>query len=69
MAGYEQVKTGQWVKPKRKGYRMACCSCGCVHRLDFRLQANDHGPGKRIEFRAELDKRATAMVRRWMKKR
>lgn len=26
-----------WIKPKMKGYRMACCDCGLVHDLDFKV--------------------------------
>lgn len=58
---YELVSAGQWVQPARKGYRMACCDCGLVHVLDFRLLGGKH---KRIQFRAFRNQRATAAVRR-----
>lgn len=58
---FEQVKAGQWVQPIRKGYKMACCDCGLVHVLDFRLYG---GSRKHIQFRAFRDERGTAQARR-----
>ncbi len=26
-----------WVVPKMKDYKMACCDCGLVHNLDFKI--------------------------------
>lgn len=34
---YEKPKAGQWVQPVRRGYKLACCDCGLVHTMDFRL--------------------------------
>ena len=67
---YEQPKPGEWIRPCVSGYKMACCDCGLVHRLDFRvLRAvnRTHGKilkGARVEFRAYRDNRATAALRR-----
>jgi len=47
--------------PIRRGYKMACCDCGLVHKLDFRVRKG------KIEFRVFRDNRATAAMRRWMK--
>ncbi len=58
-----------WVSPRRRGYKMACCSCGLVHRIVFRLVRNKFGSGKKIQFRVERDARATGQMRRWMKKK
>ena len=66
MSAYERPKAGQWVRPVRRGYKMACCDCGLVHRLDFRVVP--YGSGHKVEMRAFRDTRATAMVRRHMKK-
>jgi len=33
-----KVKPGEWIQPVRKGYRMECCDCGLVHRLNFRIR-------------------------------
>jgi hypothetical protein len=59
---FEEPEAGEWVQPVRVGYKMACCDCGLVHRLDFRVHK------KRIQFRAFRDNRSTAMMRRWKKR-
>jgi hypothetical protein len=59
---YHQVTDGEWVMPRRKGYRLMCCDCGLVHVLDFAL--TKHGAGKAIQFKASRDNRATAAARR-----
>jgi len=61
MARYPEVQSGQWVQPVRKGYKMACCDCGLVHRVNFRLK------GGRIQLQAFRDNRATGQKRRHMK--
>jgi len=33
---YINHKAGEWIRPIRNGYKMACCDCGLVHRLDFK---------------------------------
>jgi hypothetical protein len=58
MAKYPIKKEGEWVFPRRKGYKFRCCDCGLVHRIDFRIK------NKHIEFRAFRDNRATGQVRR-----
>ena len=58
---YDEPGSNEWVQPIRKGYKMACCDCGLVHDLDFRVH------NKRIQFRARRNNRSTAMIRRWMK--
>ena len=45
----------RWVQPVERGYLMACCDCGLVHRMDFRI---DRG---RAQFRAQ---RAAGYTRR-----
>lgn len=59
MATYKKAKDGEWLQPVRKGYKMACCDCGLVHTLDFRIHKN------RIQFRAFRNNRSTALMRRW----
>lgn len=34
---YPNVTDGQWVQPVERGYHMACCDCGLVHRMNFRV--------------------------------
>ena len=58
---YPTVQDGEWVQPKRKGYKMMCCDCGLVHKINFRLVGRLH---KRIQSQAFRDNRATAAARR-----
>lgn len=61
---YPQVTEGQWVNPVQEGYKMACCDCGLVHRLDFKVAEDGF-----VSLRAFRDNRATAAIRRERKKR
>jgi hypothetical protein len=47
-----------WVSPEMTGYRWACCDCGLVHDLEFRVAADG------VWFRARRNKRSTAAKRR-----
>lgn len=47
----------------RKGYQMACCDCGLVHSVDFRLIRYGNGRHK-IQLRAFRDEKATADLRK-----
>lgn len=58
---FPNVEAGEWVQPVRSGYLMECCDCGLVHRLDFRLVK--HGNGRKIQFRAFRDEKATKRQR------
>ena len=63
---YGKPIAGEWIRPVKRGYKMACCDCGLVHRLDF-----EHvrwGRGRKILIRAFRDERATAAIRRERKK-
>lgn len=64
---YLQEVAGRLIRPVRKGYRMCCCDCGLVHRIDFGLVP--YGSGKKIVFRAWRDERATAAVRAWSRRK
>lgn len=55
---FDKIKPGEWVRPIRRGYRAACCDCGLVHRMDFRVVEG------RAEFRAYRDDRKTKEIRR-----
>lgn len=75
---YGQVKDGEEVAPQMKGYKMACCDCGLVHRLDFEVRRVIAQKSKgvftavkprnakdlRVILRAYRDNRATAAKRR-----
>jgi Zn-finger protein len=59
----EEIKPGEWVQPVRKGYKLRCCDCGLVHRMDFRVVVDKRG-SPRAHFRVFRDNRATAACRR-----
>ena len=59
---FTNPEAGEWVQPRRRGYKLACCDCGLVHRLDFRLWRG------RVQFRAFRNERSTGQMRRWMKR-
>ena len=59
MAKFAQPKAGEWIQPVRRGYKMACCDCGLVHTMDFRVHKG------RAQLRAWRNERSTAMMRRW----
>jgi len=62
MKKYPPIEPGQRVKiPWRKeDYKMACCDCGLVHRLRFKVLSNS----QEIVMQAWRDNRATAQLRR-----
>ena len=60
---YEYETEGKWIQPVRRGYRIACCDCGLVHQMDFRVRK------RRVQFRVFQDNRATGQVRRHMKRK
>ena len=55
---YCRVQSGEWVFPKRRGYRMMCCDCGLVHVLNYKIVKG------KIFFQAFRDNRATGQARR-----
>lgn len=76
MAAYDRPKMGNdgwtdWIQPAATGYRLACCDCGLVHVLDFRVLKNTARRGRRlvVQFRASRHERATAASRREAAKR
>ena len=62
MKKYPIVNAGEWVQPIRRGYGLACCDCGLVHTMDFRVIKN--GRGTFIQFRAWRDERETKKLRK-----
>lgn len=65
MSTYYKPKAGEWVQPRRRKYKLACCDCGLVHTFDFRLLKR--GSGHVIQWRAFRDERATGAMRRHRK--
>lgn len=59
MSSWQLVKDGQWIRVVAKGHKNACCDCGLVHTIDYRI-AEDGA----LEIRFRRDKRATAKLRR-----
>lgn len=59
---YRQEYDGEWIRPARKGYKIKCCDCGLVHKINFRIRKGN------IEYQPFRDNRATAAVRRKIKK-
>jgi len=68
MARYKHEVAGRWIQPRRRGYKLACCDCGLVHRMNFRLVTSANG-GKTIQFQVFRDNRATGQIRRHMNKK
>lgn len=75
----KQVIDGEWQLPIMRNYRMACCDCGLVHNIDFRilrvlrtdksgyhtLEEVPYGKNRlRVQIRGSRNKRSTAQVRR-----
>lgn len=55
---YDKPESGEWVQPVRRGYRLACCDCGLVHKMNFRVKDG------RVQFAVFRANKATAMIRR-----
>lgn len=55
---YHKPNAGEWIQPVRRGYKMRCCDCDLVHKMDFRIYKG------RIQFRVFRDNRATGACRR-----
>ena len=54
---YGAPRANEWVQPIRKGYKLACCDCGLVHDVDFRIYKG------RIQFRVRRNGKATGGMR------
>lgn len=59
---YQAVKDGEWVEPIMNGYKIACCDCSLVHRIDLKVIKS--GRGHAVQYRAFRDNRSTAAMRR-----
>jgi hypothetical protein len=58
-SSYRQRVDGEEIEVQSHGlHKIACCDCGLVHLLEFRVE------GSVITFKATRDNRATAQRRR-----
>jgi len=60
---YLYVNDGEWIVPKRRGYKLICCDCGLTHRINFKLVKTPIG--NQIYFQAFRENRVTGQIRRW----
>lgn len=63
MPKYPEAEEGEWITPQRRNWKLACCDCGLVHTLNFRLVKTLNG-GNTIQFQVFRDNRATGQIRR-----
>ncbi len=56
---YETAIEDIWIVPKARGFRVACCDCGLVHEMDFRIKNR----GVQIKF-VRRDTDATTQLRK-----
>lgn len=62
---YDTPKPGEWLAPKRKGYRLMCCDCGLTHIVNFRIAHQKLRRGlNEIQIQIFRDNRATSARRR-----
>lgn len=73
---YRQAIDDEIIVPVMEGYKMACCDCGLVHDIDFkimeeRIEADGSvmltptkKKGLTVAFRATRNVRSTAQLRR-----
>ena len=55
---YPVFESGEWITPNVKDFKIACCSCGLVHKMSFRVEAGI------FQIKMDRDNRATAAMRR-----
>jgi hypothetical protein len=64
---YRQITVGEWFRVPMRGHVDACCDCGLVHVLKYRIVNVPHGKKRRdtLEMQVvKIDRRATAARRR-----
>lgn len=59
---YPQIFDGEWVTVPKRGFKEQCCDCGLVHRVNYRITADN-----RVQVQSFRYARATAAVRRAFK--
>jgi hypothetical protein len=73
MSRYIKVHDNEWQMPILEGYKMACCDCGLVHNINFKIVKEDNVDkeikGARVILQATRNTRATGQVRRHKNKK
>jgi len=59
---YDEPEEGEWINPQKRGYKIACCDCGLVHKVNFKHVK--WGRGRKIMIQVFRDNRATGQMRR-----
>ena len=59
---YETMYGDEWHEMYQRNQKLACCDCGLVHRIDFKIKRV--GTQNRIFMRAQRNERATGAKRR-----
>jgi hypothetical protein len=61
--GYYKVKNDKWYAPKKKNHLLACCDCGLVHKVSYRIVKGQ------IQAKYKRDEKNTKKRRKkWVKK-
>ena len=73
MARYRQLIENEngwtkWIAPLhgghgRRNYHLACCDCGLVHKVQFRIIKSSSGRASQVHFRMSRQAKATAAMR------
>ena len=58
MARYDEPDAGEWIEIVLRNFRLRCCDCDLVHKMDFKIKKG------KIWMRTFRDQRATAACRR-----
>lgn len=61
---FERPKAGEWVQPVKRGYKLACCDCGLVHTVNFRIIKYAGGERAKVQLQVFRDERATKALRK-----
>lgn len=60
---YYKPVAGEWIQPVSRSYRLACCDCGLVHKMDFAAAPKKRGLAP-VKFRVFSAPQSTAAIRR-----
>jgi hypothetical protein len=59
---YVQIYDGEWFMPQMEGHKMACCDCGLVHTMNFKVKKGE------VLIQSFRDEKATKKRRKKLKK-